>query len=131
MNKMQNRNNGQSTLEYSLLIAAFIAALILMKGYATRAISGRLHEASNSVSQEHYEPGQMESDITTTVTGETTTISQLERFPDPDDPARGEYQGMVTYVITGPGVQGEAGYDSTRASEVTTKTGWEESGTIF
>ncbi len=130
MNKMQSRDNGQSTLEYSLLIAAFIAAIILMKGYATRAISGRLREASNSISQEHYEPGQMEADITTTVTGETTTISQLERFSDPD-PTKGEYQGMVTYVTTGPGVQGEVGYDPSRASEVTTKTGWEKSGTIF
>ncbi|GAH05962.1 unnamed protein product, partial [marine sediment metagenome] len=113
-----------------LLVTAFIAAIILMKGYATRTISGRLREASDSISQEHYEPGQMESDITTTVTGETTTISQMERFSDPD-PTKGEYQGMVSYVITGPGVAGYEGYNATRASEVTTKTGWEASGPIF
>ena len=129
MNKMQSRNNGQSTLEYTLLLAAVIAALILMKGYATRVMSGRLREASNSISQEHYMPGEMESDVTTTVTGETTTITQMEKFTDPDDGK--EYQGMVTHVITGPGESGKPGYDLERDPEVTTKIGWEKSGTIF
>ena len=115
MNKMQSRNNGQSTLEYTLLIAAFIAAIMLMKGYATRAMSGRLHEASNSISRQHYLPGEMESDITTTVTGETTTVTQLKKFPDPDDPGQ-KYQGLETKVTT---------------NEVTTKSGWEKSGPIF
>ena len=115
MNKMQSRNNGQSTLEYTLLIAAFIAAIILMKGYATRAISGRLHEASNSISEQHYLPGEMESDITTKVTGETATVTQMDFFYDPDDPGE-EYQGLVTHVTT---------------NEVTTKTGIEKSGPIF
>jgi len=112
MNKMQSRNNGQSTLEYTLLIAAFIAAIILMKGYATRAMSGRLREASNSISQQHYLPGEMESDITTTVTGETTAITQMKFFDDDDQ----KYQGLVTEVIT---------------NRVTTKTGTEKSGPIF
>lgn len=118
MNKMQSRNNGQSTLEYTLLIAAFIAAIILMKGYATRAMSGRLHEASNSISQQHYLPGEMISDITIAVTGETTTITKMDffdDFDDPDDPER-KYQGLVTHVTT---------------NEVTTKTGTEKSGPIF
>ena len=128
-NNMQKRN-GQSTLEYSLLLAAFIAALILMKGYATRVMSGRLREASNSISQEHYLPGEMESNITTTVTGETTTITQMEKFSDLDDPEK-EYQGMVTHVITGPGEVDKPGYDVSRVPEVTTKTGWEKSGSIF
>ncbi len=129
MNKMQSRNNGQSTLEYTLLLAAFIAALVLMKGYATRVMSGRLREASNSISQEHYLPGEMESGVITTVTGETTTITQMEKFTDPDDGK--EYQGMVTHVITGPGELGKPGYDKDRKPEVTTKIGWEKSGTIF
>ena len=115
MNKMQSRNNGQSTLEYTLLIAAFIAAIILMKGYATRAISGRLHEASNSISEQHYLPGEMTSEIKTTVTGETATITQMDSFVDPEDPGQ-RYQGLVTHVIT---------------NEVTTKSGWEKSGPIF
>ena len=115
MNKMQSRNNGQSTLEYTLLIAAFIAAIILMKGYAMRAMSGRLHEASNSISRQHYLPGEMDSDITTTVTGETATITQTDLFYDPDDPGQ-RYQGLVTNVIT---------------KEVTTKSGWEKNGPIF
>lgn len=130
MNKMQSRNNGQSTLEYTLLIAAFIAAIILMKGYATRAMSGRLHEASNSISRQHYLPGEMISDITTTVTGETTTITQMDSFDDPDDPEQ-KYQGLVTHVIAGPGAQDKPGYDPNRAPEVTTKTGTEKSGPIF
>lgn len=117
MNKMQIRNNGQSTLEYTLLIAAFIAAIILMKGYATRAMSGRLHEASNSISEQHYLPGEMDSDITTKVTGETTTITQMEMdsFYAPDDPGQ-KYQGLVTHVTT---------------NEVTTKSGWEKRGLIL
>ncbi len=127
-NKMQKRN-GQLTLEYTLLLVAFIAAVMLMKGYATRVMSGRLREASNSISQQHYVPGEMEGDITTTVTGKTTTITQMEKFTDPDDGK--EYQGMVTHVITGPGESGKPGYDLERKPEVTTKIGWEKSGSIF
>ena len=49
---------GQGMLEYAILIAIVVAALIAMQGYIRRAIQGKYRAAADVFGQgEQYEPG--------------------------------------------------------------------------
>jgi uncharacterized protein (UPF0333 family) len=63
---MKIGNNGQTTLEYAVVIVCIVAALIAMKPYVTRSIQGRLRSAADQIG-EQYEPKKMSGTITTTV----------------------------------------------------------------
>lgn len=47
---------GQSTLEYGIIIAVVVAALIAMQTYLKRGVQGRLKQASDDIG-EQYSPG--------------------------------------------------------------------------
>lgn len=66
----------QSTLEYAVIIACIVAALIAMQIYIKRGISGRLRAIADDLG-EQYAPQKTTSDITTTITSDVTT--QVEK----------------------------------------------------
>jgi Flp pilus assembly pilin Flp len=49
---MNGKNKGFSILEYSLLVAVFIAAIVGMQVYLKRAVQGRLKSATDSVGRQ-------------------------------------------------------------------------------
>jgi len=60
----------QSTLEYALVIAVVVGALVAMQVYVKRGVQGRLKSAADDIG-EQYSPGN----TTGTVTVSTTTSS--------------------------------------------------------
>ncbi len=65
------RTNGQSTLEYAVLIAVVAAAAIGMQIYVKRGLQGRLRQSADSIG-EQYAPGRTISTFTTNVTANRT-----------------------------------------------------------
>ena len=65
------KENGQSTLEYAVLIVVIIAALIAMQVYLKRGIQGRMRESTDQIG-EQYSPGY-------TVTNRTTYSTSNSR----------------------------------------------------
>jgi len=55
-----NKQRGQSTLEYAVLIIVIIAALISIQTYIKRGIQGRLKSASDDIGDQ-YSPGNTNS----------------------------------------------------------------------
>lgn len=62
---------GQSTLEYGVIIAVIVAALIAMQFYLKRGVQGRLKQAADDTG-EQYTPLNTTSNITTTSTVTST-----------------------------------------------------------
>lgn len=60
----------QSTLEFAVLIAVVVAALLSMSVYFMRAISGRMRASSDDIG-EQYEPKHTTSSFTTGLHSET------------------------------------------------------------
>lgn len=56
---------GQSTLEYALLIAAVVAGLVMMQIYLKRGIGGRLKSGADNIG-EQFDPRAFSSNYTTT-----------------------------------------------------------------
>ena len=65
--------SGQTTVEYAVVFAVVLAALLAMQGYAKRGFSGRLRLAADSVG-EAYDPRHTTSRFTVETAGETTAI---------------------------------------------------------
>jgi len=57
---------GQSTLEYGIVIAIVVAALIAMQVYIKRGVQGRLKQASDDIG-EQFSPATSTSEYTTTI----------------------------------------------------------------
>lgn len=60
-----SQKQGQSTLEYALLIAAVVAGLLVMQMYVKRGMSGRVKSASDELG-EQYDPTAFSANYTTT-----------------------------------------------------------------
>jgi len=58
------KKNGQSTLEYAVLIVVIIAALIAMQVYLKRGVQGRMRESTDQIG-EQFSPGYTVSNMTT------------------------------------------------------------------
>lgn len=77
---------GQSTLEYAVVIACIVGALLSMQVYIKRAVSGKLRSAADEIGQQ-YDPENttsaagmtmsINSDVTTTIT--TVTEEDLQK----------------------------------------------------
>ena len=72
----QRRPRGYSMLEYSLLFAIIVAALIAMQGYIQRGLAGRLRASIDSVGDQ-YDPRNTTSTNTFSTSGTTVTSSSL------------------------------------------------------
>ena len=73
MSFLRNRK-AQSTLEYAILIAVVIGAVLIMQTYMKRGVQGRLRSASDDIG-EQFSPGQNTSNFTTTTTRSATESS--------------------------------------------------------
>jgi len=66
---------GQNTLEYAIVIAVIVAALIAMQSYIKRGIQGRMKQSTDDIGQQ-YSPQNTNGNDTTTLTATSTeTIS--------------------------------------------------------
>ncbi len=63
--------NGQSTLEYAILIAVVVGGLIGMQTYVKRGLQGRLRDAADDIGSQ-YSPGNVSGTFTTTLDNSTT-----------------------------------------------------------
>ena len=80
-------------MEYAVLLAVLVAALLTMQIYMKRGFSGRLRAAANSIG-EAYAPRRTTADLTFTAKSNTLTTAKLEaRDVDGDGKAD---QVMVT-----------------------------------
>jgi Flp pilus assembly pilin Flp len=57
---------GQSTLEYSVLIALIVGAIIVIQPYVGRALKGRYRDSTDNIGGQ-YDSGHMIADHTTTI----------------------------------------------------------------
>lgn len=62
---------GQSTLEYAVIIAVIVAALIAMQAYVKRGLQGRLRQASDDIG-EQFSTSNTSTNMTTTITVNST-----------------------------------------------------------
>jgi len=82
MMTMQTRKYGstkvsaQSTLEYAMVVACVVAALLGMQFYLRRGIQGKLRQAGDELG-EQYTPLNVESKIITETTSNTTINQSL------------------------------------------------------
>lgn len=72
---MLRRKKGQSTLEYALIVAVIVVALIAIMVYMRRSMMGRLKESSNSIGRQFdpvngYEQAWQSQGVGNTVTDE-------------------------------------------------------------
>lgn len=66
--------NAQSTVEYAVLIACIVAAVIGMQFYLKRGIQGRLRQGGDEIGQQYS--ARNTGSTTTTTTNSTWTINQ-------------------------------------------------------
>lgn len=96
---MLKKKNGQSTLEYAVLIVVMVAALMALKIYMGRGVQGKLRESVDQIG-EQYSAGTTTYKISTEQTGKMIT---KETFGvNPDSPAPGTdtgYQGVSGYKV--------------------------------
>lgn len=74
-------------LEYSILFAVILSAILIMQFYVKRSYQGRLKREADTVGQQ-YSPGHTTSNITTTTDSTSTTTVE---------------DGIQSTVIGGPG----------------------------
>lgn len=68
---------GQSTIEFAVIIACVVAALLAMQVYIKRGISGRLRSAADGIGQQ-YDPRNTDSDITISLDSDVTTTVKTD-----------------------------------------------------
>jgi uncharacterized protein (UPF0333 family) len=86
---------GQSVLEYSILIAVILSALVIMQFYIKRGYQGRLKKESDTVGQQ-YSPGHTESTLTThTESISSTTVADGKQIVSISGPS-GKAKSVVT-----------------------------------
>jgi len=68
----------QSTLEYAILIAVVISALLSIQIYLKRGVSGRLRTSADSIGDQ-YAPRTTSANVTLKVKSDTVTTSKLKK----------------------------------------------------
>jgi len=95
---MSKKNKAQSTLEYAVLIAVVVGALVAIQVYFKRGVQGKLRDSADQIG-EQYSAGKMSSTVKTNQTGNIVT---RESFGTSDVGG----QGISKYeVITGTTAQ--------------------------
>ena len=119
---------GQTAVEFAVLVTVIIAAFLAMQVYMERGMSGRFRGAADSIG-EQYAPRHTASDFTVSFSGTTVTKTQLM----PKTPL---VDGNGRPVLDGQGNQIRADVMKTTSSidardpEKTTRTGTETVGTM-
>jgi len=86
----------QSTLEFSIVIFAIVAALLAMQVYIRRGLQGRMRSSVDELSVQQYEPKRTVSDITITQNSDIDVDTTTE--VDATDPTK--YKTTITTNIT-------------------------------
>jgi uncharacterized protein (UPF0333 family) len=73
---MLKRIKGQSTLEYAMIIAVVVGALIAIQIYMKRGVQGKLREATDETGGQ-YSAGNVTSKFTTEQIGTLTTTDEF------------------------------------------------------
>lgn len=68
---------GQSTLEFTIIIACIVAALLAMQVYIKRAVQGKLRSAADDIGRQ-YDPKNTISDIIISQNSDVTTTIESE-----------------------------------------------------
>ncbi|MFQ5680498.1 MAG: hypothetical protein ACE5GG_00360 [Candidatus Omnitrophota bacterium] len=102
--------SGQSTLEYAMVIAVVVGALVAMRFFVNRAVQGRLRSSVDNIG-EQYSAGNTISKYKTTY---ETTITQ-ERFGTDTD-------GNDLSQVTGTAGKGVSRFDVITAGKVKRET---------
>jgi len=76
---MFNRNKAQSTLEYALVIAAVIGALLAINAYMKRGVQGRLKESTDQIGKQFDASESYTSAWKAASSGTTTTVETREK----------------------------------------------------
>jgi hypothetical protein len=92
---MVRGRRGQSILEYAILIAVVVGALIAMQIFLKRSVQGKLRESIDDIGGGQYAAGYMSSNIATQQIGNYTT-NEMFGVDASDQRA----QGFSNYVIT-------------------------------
>ena len=93
------RSRGQAAVEYAVLAAIVMAALIAMQPYMKRGMAGRLRQAADSIG-EQYAPGKTTATMTLTMSNDTTTTSTLVRDQDLDHDGKKDAVMVTAVAIT-------------------------------
>jgi len=110
------KQKGQSTLEYAMIIAVVVGALLAMQFYMKRGIQGKLRESTDSVGSQ-YSAGN----VTSTVTVEQLAESKAkETFGLASEDGTTPAQGVSYYkVMTSAAVKRSA--EGGNAEKITKK----------
>ncbi len=87
----------QSTMEYAVLTACIIAALIGMQFYVKRSIAGRMKQAGDEIG-EAYEPKNVNSNIHTDIVSDNSITQKLVPLNVEGGPLLDQY-GQPVYGI--------------------------------
>jgi hypothetical protein len=95
---MLRRLKGQSTLEYAMIIAVVVGALLLMQNYMKRGVQGKLRESTDEIGAQ-YSAGNITSKYTIEQTGEMKT---KETFGLAAEDGKTAAQGVSYYKVVTP-----------------------------
>lgn len=108
---LQRANKAQAILEFAVFAACVIAAFVVMATYVKRGIAGRLQAVSDGIGGQ-YDPGNTQSDITTTQESDTSSVTYPKG--DPDNP------GKAYFTVREDRID----------KDITTRQGYEEVGEL-
>jgi uncharacterized protein (UPF0333 family) len=93
---------GQSTLEYAVVIAVVLAALLAIQVYVKRGVQGKLRSSADSIGDQ-YSAGKTTSTYTTAQTGKMKTQEQYGKE------AKGiSYSSVITAAQVKRSAEGDA-----------------------
>ena len=101
MSRIMRHTSGQATLEYAVILAVVIAALLAMQIYMKRGVQGKLRDATDQVG-EQYRP--------VNTTSEYTVQSRSARHDEV------KTDGTSTWTLTGNEVQIKSGSETVDTS---------------
>jgi len=116
-----NKVRAQSTLEYAVVVACVVAALLGMQFYVRRGIQGKLRQAADETG-EQYTPLNVSSNITTQTTSTTTVTQSLVPLSNGGVPVKDQY-GLPVY-----GMKTDASVDENNQKSGTETLGEFENG---
>jgi cytoskeletal protein RodZ len=90
---------GQSTLEYAVVIAVIVGALLATQVYIKRGIQGRFKQSSDDIG-EQFSPGASKYDYTTVTTTNSQESTEPGTPPNEREAASTSTRGGVTTTDT-------------------------------
>ena len=94
----------QVVLEYGVLAMCIVAALLLTMHYIKRGMAGRLRQAADTISDQHYDPRAIDT-ATVTFTDDGIAFTQSYRVQE------GRVLGVETTTYTDSEVSQKTGHE--------------------